>query len=501
MIALSGCVSNSGVEPFNAGFTAGAVGDEPKSVLVARDILKAGGSAVDAASAMYATMSVTYPVAAGLGGGGLCLIYDATSKRLESVDFLPRAPISGGPFTVPGTVRGLAAMHGRYGRLPWEQIIGVAERLAHFEATASRALIRHLATVPGGVGRDPSINRIFLRDGVGPVEGQALQQLDLARTFAAIRRRGAGDFYQGSTARRFVISTNEVGGQITIEDMRRYAVKWNKPTQFEVPSSLTRLGGESLILPPLDHVSAKRAAWMWQLLRHAGFDYDLTSSARADIISKASSRAMVMPFTDQSLDFGDVVNVWSQSVPSGAPMPITDTSGATAFAVGDASGQAVSCISTMNGGLGSKVIAPGMGVILTPNVDPNQSDIAFASPMMMVNTNTQQVLMAGGGSGGTPDAVDLIRVVSDIMFGKHLPQDVIVTPRIFNAGRPSVVFAETGLAAAETDVLSKKGQVALVEPFGRLNLIYCPKGMRSEPETCTLHNDPRGFGLNTSDIF
>ena len=68
---------------------------------------------------MYFALAATYPVSAGLGGGGLCLIHDGVSHRNEGFDFLARDVGGHGAFGVPGNVRGFSALQAAYGRLPW----------------------------------------------------------------------------------------------------------------------------------------------------------------------------------------------------------------------------------------------------------------------------------------------------------------------------------------------------------------------------------------------
>ena len=98
------------------GFRGVVAVEEPRAALAAFDILSAGGTASDAAAAAFFTMTVTYPVGAGLGGGGICIAYDAISDKVESIDFLPRAAANGGTMMVPGALRGVASLHARYGR-------------------------------------------------------------------------------------------------------------------------------------------------------------------------------------------------------------------------------------------------------------------------------------------------------------------------------------------------------------------------------------------------
>ena len=138
------------------GFLGGAVADEPRAALVAREILSRGGSAADAAVALGFALSVTLPSRAGLGGGGACIAYGADTKSInkgtpEAIMFLPVAGMLSGsnadrPAAVPMLPRGLYLLHARYGKLPFESLIVPAEQLARFGTPASRALVRDIGT-------------------------------------------------------------------------------------------------------------------------------------------------------------------------------------------------------------------------------------------------------------------------------------------------------------------------------------------------------------------
>ncbi len=93
-----------------------AVGDEPFAVKTGTAILGEGGSAADAVTAMFFAMTATYPVAAGLGGGGICLVADPV-KGIREFDFLPRAAKAGGAFAVPGAARGFYDLQTAYRRV------------------------------------------------------------------------------------------------------------------------------------------------------------------------------------------------------------------------------------------------------------------------------------------------------------------------------------------------------------------------------------------------
>ena len=132
---LVGCVTIPGFDDDNSiekgtvgfveGFYGGVAADEPHAVLVGRDVLAAGGSAADAAVAMYFMLSVTYSSAASLGGGGLCLTRDSKTEKVETLDFLGQTSSGAGgvPINVPGNPRGFFALHAKYGSLEWREII------------------------------------------------------------------------------------------------------------------------------------------------------------------------------------------------------------------------------------------------------------------------------------------------------------------------------------------------------------------------------------------
>ena len=177
---------------FVQGFLGGAVADEPRAALAAREILSAGGNAADAAVALGFALSVTLPSRAALGGGGACLTYSADKKSAnqgvpEAVMFTPvrrgqprrqRRPAGRGADA--GT--GLYLLHARSGHLPFEGLIVPAEQLARFGTPASRALVRDIALVAGPLLADPNARAVFSQNGTPLAEGQTLLQPDLAST-------------------------------------------------------------------------------------------------------------------------------------------------------------------------------------------------------------------------------------------------------------------------------------------------------------------------------
>ena len=119
-------------------------GDEPNSVQAAEKVLKSGGTAADAATVLALSLTVTMPSAASLGGGGVCLVHSPGDGKTEALDFIASAPERVGrradrPAAVPALLRGVAALHARYGAVDFRSHLGKAEQLARFGHVVSRA--------------------------------------------------------------------------------------------------------------------------------------------------------------------------------------------------------------------------------------------------------------------------------------------------------------------------------------------------------------------------
>lgn len=192
------------------------------------DVLKRGGNAVDAAVAVGYALSVVYPAAGNLGGGGFMTLQLADGRRVF-VDFREVAPLAARAdmfldaqgnvvpnlstrghlaVAVPGSVSGLEYIRERYGSLPRKTLIDPAIRLAEQGFVLEQGDVDMLLEGTEDFRKDPASAAIFLNAGQPWNVGDTLRQRDLARTLRRIREHGATGFYEGPTAAALVASSN-----------------------------------------------------------------------------------------------------------------------------------------------------------------------------------------------------------------------------------------------------------------------------------------------------
>ncbi|MBF0562686.1 MAG: gamma-glutamyltransferase [Alphaproteobacteria bacterium] len=380
------------------GFVGAVTGDEPRSVLVARDILSAGGTAADAAVATALALTVTYPLSASIGGGGVCIVHDHAAKMTETLEFYPgqtKGSATAHPTAVPGLPRGLFALHAKYGHLRWERLVTPAENLARFGDTTSRSLADALAAEGAGLGLDAEARRVFVSaDGFTLGEGVTIKQMDLAETLSRLRIRGPGDFYAGALANDLVTAVAAVGGSLTTEDLHDYMPRWVATTEASFGTAAAHFAPA-----PADGATA---AAMWSAMK--GMDEK------------------------------------QPQVPANTSAPIAPAAGvsATGFAVVDREGSAVACTLTMNAPFGSRRVASGTGVLLA--LPPGNAP--YPTPMLVVKRNVNEVTYAATATGNASAAASLTRVASQaVLQGQSLAQAVMASA----PGRVNAIACLEGL--------------------------------------------------------
>ena len=235
----------------------GAAGTaHPLATQAGIDILKRGGSAVDAAIAINACLGLLEPTANGIGGDVYAMIWDPKAKKLAGLAGSGKSPrgldlatvrsrAKGGTLpaygaisvSVPGTVDGWWTMHQRYGKLPWKDLFEPV--IAHAEAGAPvpdmiayyirRSLVGFRQPGRGIEETDNALRTYGLNDGKGPAAGQVFRNPDLARTFRLIAEGGRDAFYEGEIARTIDTYFKRIGGWLRYEDLAAHKSEWIEP--------------------------------------------------------------------------------------------------------------------------------------------------------------------------------------------------------------------------------------------------------------------------------
>ncbi|MDP2700117.1 gamma-glutamyltransferase [Thalassospira sp.] len=380
---LSAC---SGTETDNLGqigavqgFLGGVVADEPRAVRTARDVLSAGGTAADAAVALYMTMTVTKPSVAGIGGGGVCIVHDRASKKVEVLDFWPRPGTRTAPqqiqTAVPGVPRGLYALNARYGRLQWGQLVAGAEQQARFGVPVSRSLAADIESAHAQIAVSPLLSATYIRNGKLIGLGDRLEAINLGALLTSLRVKGPGDFYNGALASQIVNSVQAEGGTLTLDDLRQYAPVWREAASVKV-------GNEELYFanPPRTGAGAPQVI---------GGGNDLSAMLDrylADIRQQGDNRAVGQ--------------------------------GRSGFVVVDRNANAVACQTTMNAPFGSGIGANAIGLNLASG-EAVAAQQPLIGPALLVNPFVFEYRYGIAGSGTPAGATKQIATIASDLIAAN----------------------------------------------------------------------------------
>ncbi len=459
--------------------------DEPRAAVVGRDVLAGGGNAVDAAVAMYFTMAVTLPSRAGLGGGGVCMVFDNGDRNGEALIFRPQANESGG--LVPLGVRAIAAMHARHGILRWGELLRPAENLARFGHRTSRAFARDLEDVSAELSARPDLLALFDNgSGVLPREGDQIVQADLAQVLSGIRAQRALYFHVGAFASRYADLTAEARLPVTVDELREATPILAQAIEIEV-------GSDTAYFPPPPSVGGVVAAQLWQILTEVE-DYEGEAlTDRAHLFVEAATRAS-----------GDSGN-WTEAGRGGSgaaerivdedrleqlmsnfnPERRTPAAGASesaspgqaglagaSFVVADRFSNAVACSVTMNGLFGSGKVARGTGIILANAPSPGQDGFASPTAVVIGNDVNGDAIFAAAASGGGAAATAMINVMLDAIEDEISLDFAVRSARLYRGGEPDEVLYEKGMRREILSSLRARGhKLREVQVLGQVNAL------------------------------
>ena len=470
-LGVYGCGGGDDNDGDKRALSAGAVASPDEfGAQAAKQILEAGGNAVDAGVATAFALAVTLPSAGNLGGGGFMTLW--MDGKPYFLDFREKAPAAATPTMyldangnvvpglslngslaagVPGSVAGMFTAQQRFGKLNWSQVLAPAIGYAKngFTAYSTAALTTNNSRV--------NFNNYF---GGKMVAGQIFKQPELAGTLERIANNGAAEFYSGQTADLLVAEMGRTGGLITKADLKNYQAVWRDPVTIDYngysvytappPSSggfgigqllkmksdlAPQFASAPLNSPQYVHLTAEMEKRVFadraQYLGDSDFYQVPLSRLLSDDYLKGRA-AEVNPNTPTPLA-NVKPGLGTTAVP---PVTTAEKPQTTHFSVVDMWGNALGITYTLNGGYGSGIVVEGAGFLLNnemddfsakpgvPNlygvvggdvnsIEPNKRPLSSMSPTIAVKDG--KVALVLGTPGGSRIFTAVYQVLVDVL--------------------------------------------------------------------------------------
>jgi len=479
--------------------------------------LARGGNAVDAAVATAFAMAVTHPTAGNLGGGGF-MIVRTPDGRATTFDYREKAPGRSTPTMylgtdgnidrsltaagylapgVPGTVRGMALAHGRFGKLPWHDVVTPAADLARTGFRMSASLARSLNGELRRMQPFPASVAAYGKPGGGDwTAGDTIVLPDLARSLAAIAADGPDAFYTGWIADRIAADMAEHGGLITRADLAAYEARERAPVTG------TFLGYDIISMPPpssggtalVEMLNMLEALDIQDVPRGSALAFHLTTEAMrrayldrarflgdSDFVdvpidrltSKAHARELIASINPDKASSS--VELGRDIVTAGPPEPDETTH----FSVLDKDGMAVSNTYTLEGGYGSHVVISGTGILLNNemgdfNKKPGTTNLTgdigtpanliapgkrmLSSMTPTIVTRDGRLVLITGSPGGRTIINTVLNVVLNVTAWNMTGREAVDAARSHHQWLPDRLSIEDGgIADVELESLRARG--------------------------------------------
>jgi len=508
------------------------------------DILKKGGNAFDAMIATHLALTVCYPNAGNIGGGGF-LIYRKADGTVGSLDYREKAPaaadrdmyldttgnvipdkstLGGLAVGVPGSVAGLTDIHEKLGFLPFKDLVQPAIELAEKGYVVTEKQARSFASK-----REQFIliNGKNTRYAYPYQAGDTVFNPELASALKRIQAHGRAGFYQGETADQIVETVAATGGIITHDDLKNYQAIWRDPLRFSYkdlslvsmapPSSggvcLAQMMGmiEDYDIGQYGHNSPEAMQVMIEAERRSYADRS-EFLGDPDFVSIPIDSLMDKNYLkERMLDFS-----WDQATLSSAIKPggivWNESDETTHYSILDKDGNAVSVTTTLNGSYGSKVYVEGSGFFLNNEMDdfsskpgtPNMFGLvgskanAIAPGKRMLSSMTPTIVekngklwMIVGTPGGSTIITSVFQTILNAYEFKMEMQAAVEAPRFHHQWLPDVVVLEPNrFTQAQIQPLQEKNyniEEKLTRIIGRVDAI-----MIAEDGAIGTGADPRG---------
>ncbi len=358
-------------------------------------MLQRGGNAVDAAIAAAAVMTIVEPVSNGLGSDAFCLLWDG--HELHGLNASGRAPQAWTPehfvrkhgagaktppqrgwdsVTVPGAVAGWVALHRRFGKLPFADLLAPATGIAERGYAVPIVVQQKWAAAVPLLGNQPGFAEAFMPHGRAPNVGEQFRFADAAHTLRLIAQSGGEAYYRGEIAAAIVAHAQANGGAMTLADLAGYEAEW------VAPIGLDYAGHTMHEIPPNGQgIAALMALGIVKNFDLAGMRVDGVDSqhvqieamklAFADAYRYVAEPASMQVSVEQMLSSEYLASraklidmKRAQAFEAGTPNDVHRRGGTIYLSAADESGMMISFIQSNYQGFGSGVVVPAYGVSL-----------------------------------------------------------------------------------------------------------------------------------------
>jgi gamma-glutamyltranspeptidase/glutathione hydrolase len=490
---------------------------QPLAVQAGIDILRQGGTAVDAAIAVNACLGLMEPTANGLGGDLFAILWDPKAKQVVGLNASGRAPLgltadrvppdsvgtiplySPYTWTVPGACDGWFELHAKYGKLPMSTVLAPAIKYAEEGFPVSPVIAENWATGARRNAGKPGYDAVFMPGGHAPREGEVFRNPALAKTLRLLAAKGRDAYYKGPIAEAIVRFSKANGGFFAAEDFARHRSTWDAPLftdyrgyrVWELPPPGQGLAALQLmnVLETIDlKAMGRESPDFWHTMVEA------KKIVYADRARYYADPAFAAVPVEQLLDKGYARKRATLIDPQHAAQ--TDQPGEVAvlnrkettyLCAADESGLMVSLIQSNYTGFGSGYAVPELGFGLQnrgacfslkaghPNrLEPGKRPFHTIIPAFL--TRDGQPLMAFGLMGGDMQPQGHAQVLVNIIdFGMNLQEagdairfhhDDSSEPMGTVMKDGGILHIEDGLPKALLDELARRGHVMKPEPVG-----------------------------------
>lgn len=502
------------------------VSEAEQATKVGKDILAAGGNAVDAAIATAFALAVVHPTAGNLGGGGFAVIRVAPGKAL-ALDFRETAPAAAtadmfldkdgkptaaslvGPKAsgVPGSVAGLWALHQKLGKKPWKELVEPAITLARDGFTVDEHTHDSIVARAQKLLVFPKTGEIWVPGRVPRETGATVAIPLLSVALERIRDQGADGFYKGETAAAIAAEMKAGEGLITLEDLASYQPVWRDPIRVAYrgrsivtmppPSS----GGIVLAMTAGMLEATDLGALEWHGAEHVHLLAEVWRRAFAARNELLGDPAFVkdMPIaklTSKAYLDKLAATIGPAATPSKDVAALIEGDHTTNLCVVDGAGMAVAITTTLNTSWGSGVtvhgflmnnemddftVKPGspnvFGLVqgAANKIEPGKRMLSSMSPTIVESAKGELELVVGA-QGGPRIITAVWQTLSNALDFKKGAAAAVAAPRIHHQHLPDKVFVEPDSITKDADGALKQRGYALEfaaspREFGAANAI------------------------------